>query len=100
MPLVLEYEQALLQHRAESGLSAQDVGDLLDYICAIAKQHEVFFLWRPELPDPNDDMVLEVAVVGNCEAMVTYNKRDFDGAADFDIALMTPAEFLAEIGAR
>jgi len=99
VPLVLEYEQALMEHRADSGFAVQDIDDLLDYVCAVAKPHRVFFLWRPELSDPKDDMVLEVAVVGDCDTIVTYNQRDFAGAAAFDIRVSTPGEFLADIGA-
>ncbi|MFQ5743883.1 MAG: putative toxin-antitoxin system toxin component, PIN family [Acidobacteriota bacterium] len=98
VPLVLEYEAALLKHGPVSPLSERDIDDLLDYLCAVAERQEVFFLWRPKLRDPKDDMVLEIAVAGNCDAIVTYNRRDFAGAEEFDIAILTPAEFLQDIG--
>ena len=64
-----------------------------------AWRQEVFFLWRPFLPDPKDDMVLELAVAAGCDAIVSYNKRDLAGAERFGVRLCTPKEFLTEIGA-
>jgi putative PIN family toxin of toxin-antitoxin system len=97
VPLVVEYEAAVLEHRP-SNLSAEDVGIVLDYLCSEAHLQEIYFLWRPLLRDPKDDMVLEVAVAGHCEAIVTYNTGDFGGAERFGIRVITPLEFLREIG--
>ncbi len=74
------------------------VADLLDYLCAEAKQQAIFFLWRPCLPDPGDDMVLELAVAAGCDAVVTHNRRHFAPARQFGVRVVSPAEFLAEIG--
>jgi predicted nucleic acid-binding protein len=52
------------------------------------------------LKDPGDDLVLEVAVAGGCQAVVTYNRRDFAGAEQFGIRVLTPAQFLAELETR
>lgn len=95
--LVLEYEDALLRHVVASDLTRQDVGDLLDYLCKVAHRQEVFFLWRPTLADPGDDLVLEVAVAAGC-GIVTFNHRDFAGAERFGIELYTPAHFLEILG--
>lgn len=95
-PLVLEYEEVLLRHRGT--LSEADIGDFLDSLCAIAVHQEVFYLWRPQLRDPRDDMVLEVAVAAGCDAIVTYNQRDFVTADRFGIGTPTPWEFLKQIG--
>ncbi|HEX8671388.1 MAG TPA: putative toxin-antitoxin system toxin component, PIN family [Longimicrobium sp.] len=99
VPLVLEYEDVLL--RSESGvpLSAADVGDLLDSLCASAVLHEIFYLWRPQLRDPQDDLVLELAVKAGCRFVVTHNQRDFVGCERFGIEALPPAEFLRRIGA-
>ncbi|MFQ5794465.1 MAG: putative toxin-antitoxin system toxin component, PIN family [Candidatus Bipolaricaulia bacterium] len=98
VPLVLEYEDALLRQVEESWLKESDVGDLLDYLCSVAIRQEIFFLWRPYLRDPEDDMVLELAVAAGCEAIITYNRRDFANAESFGLRVLTPAEFLDEIG--
>lgn len=93
--LVLEYEDAL---RGRVPLGENDVDDVLDYLCAVANKPRVYYLWRPMLRDPNDDLVLEVAVAGGCEAIVTYNRRDFVGADRFGVRVLSPRELLVEIG--
>lgn len=98
VPVVLEYETVLLDQVEQLYLTAADVGDLLDYFCSVAKQQEVYFLWRPYLKDPKDDLVLEAAVAGSCEAIITYNRRDFAGAENFGIRILTPGQFLRHIG--
>ena len=97
VPLVLEYEDALLDHREESGLSESEIGSILDYICAVARRKEIFYLWRPTLRDPKDDMVLELAVAAEADAIVTHNTRDFVGASDFEVEVLTPVEFLQRL---
>ena len=93
--LVLEYEDALTRMAL---VGKDDRDDLLDYVCAVANKPKVYYLWRPMLRDPNDDFVLEVAVAGGCEVIVTFNKRDFGGAERFGIRVLSPREFLVEIG--
>lgn len=93
--LVFEYEGAL---RRTAPLGEDNIDGILDYICGMANKPKVYYLWRPMLRDPNDDFVLEVAVAGGCEAIVTFNKRDFVGAERFGIRVVSPRDFLAEIG--
>jgi hypothetical protein len=62
---VLEYQQALTSTRPP-GVTVVDIAALLDYLCLEAQLQEVFYLWRPHLSDPKDDLVLEAAVAGNC----------------------------------
>jgi putative PIN family toxin of toxin-antitoxin system len=96
VPLVLEYEDAMLRHRG--GLSAGDVRDIVDYVCSVARHHRVFFLWRPLLRDPNDDMVAEVAVAAGAQAIVTHNRRDFLGVEKFGLKIWSPQKLLERIG--
>jgi putative PIN family toxin of toxin-antitoxin system len=98
VPIVLEYEAVLLDQLEELRLTAIDVGDLLDYLCSVGKQQEVHYLWRPYLKDPKDDLILEAAVAGSCEAIITYNRRDFGGSEKFGVRILTPGEFLRRIG--
>jgi len=93
VPLVLEYEAVLLRHLT-ADLRADDVEVFVDYLCALAHKQTVFYLWRPLLKDPGDDMVVEVAVAASCEAIVTHNIRDFGRAKDLGLAVLTPGEFL------
>jgi putative PIN family toxin of toxin-antitoxin system len=98
VPLVIEYEEAAKRLVGQIALTARDIDHILDYICAVASHHAVFYLWRPLLKDPKDDMVLELAVSAGCDFIVTYNQRDFEGAEQFGIGIITPKEFLQEIG--
>jgi putative PIN family toxin of toxin-antitoxin system len=98
VPLVIEYEKAAKRTVRRGGLSARDVDGILDFICAVARHREIYYLWRPFLRDPKDDMVLESAVAGGCDFIVTYNQRDFTGAEEFGIGVLTPKEFLHRIG--
>ncbi len=98
--LLFEYEAAV--KRPESGirLPRPVIEDILDYVCAAGERQPIYFLWRPTLPDPSDDLVLEVAVHGRCDRIVTFNTRDFVGSARFGIQVETPAEFLRSLGVR
>lgn len=98
VPLVLEYEDAAKRQSPALGLSNAEIGAVLDYLCAVARHREVFFLWRPFLRGPKDDMVLELAVEAQCRSIITFNQRDFAGSLDFGIEAITPKQFLREIG--
>ena len=100
VPLVLEYEEALLRQVPTSTLTQRDVRDLVDYLCSVGHAQEIFFLWRPRLRDPKDDLVLELAVAAGCDAIITFNQRDFAGASSFGIQILRPGEFLATLGER
>jgi predicted nucleic acid-binding protein len=98
VPLVLEYEAAAKKQSRATGLTSADIDAIVDYICLVAQKHKVYYLWRPLLKDPKDDMVLELAVASNAEAIVTYNKADFNGSEHFGIKAITPKELLIQIG--
>jgi putative PIN family toxin of toxin-antitoxin system len=98
VPLVLEYEEVCKRHVAATPLTEEEIEAILDYICKVAHHQPIFYLWRPFLKDPKDDMVLELAVAAGCDCIVTYNVRDFQGAEDFGVRVLTPKEFLQEIG--
>ena len=98
VPLVLEYEEVLLRHATETARTEASVRDLLDYLCAVGKRQQIFFRWRPELLDPSDDMLLELAVAAGCAVIVTHNRRHFRGVDRFGIRVLSPAAFLRELG--
>lgn len=98
VPLVLEYETLAKRQARALGLDASTIDDILDYVCQVAGRREIFFLWRPFLKDPNDDLVLELAVESESEFIITYNRRDFVGIETFGIKVLTPKELLQKLG--
>jgi putative PIN family toxin of toxin-antitoxin system len=98
VPLVLEYEQEAADLVGKRSLSRSDVEAILDYLCAVARRWKVFYLWRPFLRHPKDDMILELAVAASCDAIVTHNTKDFAGAEQFGVRILRPSEFLRELG--
>jgi len=98
VPLVLEYEAVAKRSRWHDKPSWVHVSNIIDYLCEAGRQQTIHFLWRPRARDPKDDMVLEVAVAGQCDGIVTYNKKDFAEANSFGLELYTPYEFLHKIG--
>lgn len=97
VPLMLEYETVLSrpEHLEASGATEEDVQDVLDGLALVGKRVTFAFRWRPALPDANDDMVLETAVNGHADAIVTFNQRDFNPvAARFGCRVVRPGEFL------
>jgi putative PIN family toxin of toxin-antitoxin system len=95
VPLVLEYEDVLLR---ATTLSEESVLAVVRYLSSVAHRQKIFFLWRPSLPDPKDDMVLELAVASRTQYIVTYNGKDFAAAERFGIQVVTPKAFLDVIG--
>ena len=94
VPLFIEYRAVLL--RPENLLQrppAQAEG-FLDFLLSASHLQEVFFLWRPVLPDPDDDMILELAVAAGCRYIVTHNLRDFRGTEKWGITAVSPGGFL------
>ena len=98
VPLVLEYEQTLKRVCTSGDLSAGDIDSVVHFLCANANLRPIFFLWRPFLPDPKDDFILELAVESRADFVLTFNTRDFAGADRFGIRVISPREFLAIIG--
>lgn len=98
--LFLEYESVLLraEQRLATGMNAADVEGFLAAFASAAEPIELNFLWRPQLRDPADEMVLEAAVNGRASAVVTHNMDDFRPATiQFGVRTLTPTEFLKEL---
>jgi putative PIN family toxin of toxin-antitoxin system len=98
--LALEYEATcrLAEHRLASGLNLDQVGIFVDAVIAMAEPVESHFIWRPQLRDPSDELVLEAAVNGHADAIVTFNRRDFGTIPQrFGIELLMPAEALRRV---
>lgn len=96
--LVFEYEEVLKRERVQLGLSLEDIDALLDGICAIANKRDIFYLWRPVAIDPDDDFLLDLAVESQADFLITYNQRDLQPAERFGIKVVSPKQFLQQIG--
>ncbi len=103
VPLLIEYEAVMTraEHLKAAGLAVADVAVLLDAVAAVAEPVRLAYLWRPTLPDADDDMVLEAAVNGRADGIVTFNLRDFGPAAEqFGIAVLPPGEVVKRLEKR
>jgi putative PIN family toxin of toxin-antitoxin system len=92
--LLFEYEDALKRPDSGIKIGRTAVDDILDFVCSTAIHQSIYFLWRPVLRDPGDDFVLEAAVHGQCDTIVTFNLRDFSDASRFGLRVQTPQQFL------
>ena len=98
--LFVEYEATCTraEHLLAAGWQMQDVLDVLDRLAALMTHTEIHFMWRPQVRDAADDMVLEAAVNARADAIVTFNTRDFgDAPMRFGIELLLPRDALARI---
>jgi putative PIN family toxin of toxin-antitoxin system len=101
-PLFLEYEDVLKrpEHQLVHGLTPEAVDQFLAELAALVEPVEVHFQWRPQSRDPSDEMVLEAAINGQANALVTYNVKDFAEAAErFRISVLRPGDLLKKVKA-
>lgn len=96
--LAMEYEAVLSAHRQELDLTQEQIKGFLGYFVALSEQVKIFYLWRPALRDPGDDMVLETAVAARVEFIVTHNIKDFAGTERFGVRVVTPGWFIRNFG--
>src|SRR5271169_3083854 len=99
-PLFLEYEDVLKrpEHRLVHGLGIEAIDEFLAELAALIEPVEVHFQWRPQSKDPNDEMVIEAAINGHADALITYNVSDFAGPVErFGIPVLRPVELLKKV---
>jgi len=100
VPLMIEYEAVLArpEHLAAAGITADDVNTILDALAVVIEPVRLAFLWRPRLKDPADEMVLETAVNGAADRLVTFNLKHLGEAAlEFGVRAITPGKAWQEI---
>ena len=100
VPLVLEYEAVLKreEHRKVHGLTVTQLDEIINSLVRVAEPVQIRFLWRPVLSDPRDDMVLETAVNGRADLLVTFNQKDFAAASKgFAHETVRPSEALDQL---
>jgi predicted nucleic acid-binding protein len=96
----LEYEAArgLAEHVRAAGLYPGDAVIFVEAVIATLERVESHFMWRPRLRDPADEMVLEAAVNGHADAIVTFNRRGFGAAPNqLGVSVLAPGEALRKI---
>jgi hypothetical protein len=81
-------------------LTPEDVLAFLRYLAGQSHLQEIYFLWRPFLPDPDDDMLLELAFAAGCRHIITHNVRDFHGSEQLGVSALSPRDFLKLIRTR
>jgi putative PIN family toxin of toxin-antitoxin system len=97
VPLVLEYESVLArkEHLEASGLGLEDAQAFVDVLVSLAEWVRIDYRWRPQTRDPSDEMVLEAAINGQVDAIVTFNRRDFGAAPnEFGLQCLLPRDAL------
>jgi len=92
VPLALQYEAVLTrpEHLAAAGATVEQITALLDALLAVCRPVEISFLWRPILRDADDEMVLEAAVNGRADRLLTFNERDFAGSGRLGVTVERP----------
>jgi predicted nucleic acid-binding protein len=103
VPLMVQYEAVLTrpEHLETAGISAVEIGVVLDALAVVLERVRISYLWRPVLPDPGDDLVLETAVNGRADVVVTFNRRDFHPAsARFGLEILAPGDALRRLERR
>jgi len=92
--LILEYESVVLRPGLIPHFTADELLRIVDGLCLLADHQQVFFAWRPFLPDPDDDLVLELAVAASAAYVITHNTSDFRGSESMGVRAITPATSL------
>jgi predicted nucleic acid-binding protein len=103
VPLMLQYESVLTraEHLAAADISAADIEVLLDALAMVMEPVRISYLWRPVLSDASDDLVLETAVNGRADILVTFNRRHFEPAATpFGLEILAPADAVKRLENR
>lgn len=98
VPLFEEYRDVLSRPPLSEIFGASERDEFVDYLCQIGRLTEVFFLWRPFLKDPKDDMVLEVAIASGSKWIITHNLKNFRRLEVFGIEAIRPDEYLKRKG--
>ena len=95
--LAIEYESVVLRPGLVPALGISEIQVVVDVLCKLARHQKIFYTWRPFLPDPDDDLVLELAAAAGCPYTITHNISDFRGSDSMGIQAVTPAQALPMI---
>ena len=94
VPLFIEYRAVLLRPENLLTRPPSQAEGFLDFLLSASHLQEIFFLLRPALPDPGEDLILELAVAAGSRYIVTHNLRDFRGTEKCGVTAGSPSDFL------
>ena|SRR5579862_6386363 len=92
--LLLQYEAVARREAVPLHATLEEADRFIDYLCAASEHRAIYFAWRLQLADPNDEFILELAVAARASHIVTFNRADFRGAESFGVNVVEPREFL------
>jgi len=92
--LIFEYEDVLKRPKNQLVFNETEIDQILESIVSLGSRHTSYFLWRPFLKDPKDDMILELAMVSESDRIITHNTKDFKGSTKLGINTITPLAYL------
>lgn len=97
--LFLEYEAVLSrpEMRRATGHRPDDIGTILRAFAALCEPVDISFRFRPMLRDADDEMVLEAALNGHADAIVTHNVRDFELPPVLGIEVAVPGAIVRRL---
>ena len=98
--LFLEYEEVIArpEHRVVHGMTPDRMHAFLIGLAAIIESVRIFYQWRPQMQDSDDEMVLETAINGQADVIATHNLKDFAGVASkFNVRVASPARLIREV---
>lgn len=96
--LLLQYEAVAHREAVPLHATSEEADKFIDYLCVASKHQAIYFAWRPQLADPDDEFLLELAVAAGASHIVTFNQSDFRGAERFGVNVVEPRDFLFTIG--
>jgi putative PIN family toxin of toxin-antitoxin system len=92
--LLLQYEAVVRRESVPLHATLEEADKFIEYLCSASNHQAIYFAWRPQLPDADDEFILELAVAAGASHIVTFNRSDFRGAERFGIKVVEPREFL------
>lgn len=96
--LILQYEAVARREAVPLYATRDETDKFINYLCAASERRAIYFTWRPQLADPDDEFILELAVAAGASYIVTFNRADFQGAERFGVNVVEPREFLRIMG--
>ena len=97
VPLLMEIEEVAKRPGMLPHLDSDEIEVVLNIIANRGIEQKIHFSWRPFLPDPDDDMLVELAIAGRATHIVTGNLRDLQPAKRLGLVVLTPTEFIRSI---